>query len=116
MEHARLDVVFDDWNGRRIYVDVEICDAATITQSEQRARALRDGAAAARAEDVKRRRYPGPDLAPFVLEAKGRAGDSALALLKAACPDDAAELGAARQSLSVQVQLRNADLLLAAIR
>ena len=83
-----------------------------------RSRAARDGAAAARAEDGKRLRYPGPDLVPFAVEALGRPGAEAVALLRSLAPTEPEErskaLGAAWQSLAVILQIENAELLLSA--
>ena len=117
VRRARLDVAFDDAHARRVYLDVAVVDPATADQHELRQRAARDGAAAAREEDNKRVRYPGPDLTPFVVEALGRFGDSADAFLRAMVPkgDDRAQaLRKARQSISVLIQLANAELILSA--
>ena len=104
--------------GRRVYIDVAITNAVTNDVHRLRARAARDGAAAADKEDRKRLRYPGPDLTPFVVEALGRVGPCADALLRSMAPTDATErsrvLGAARQSLSALVQMGNAELVLSA--
>ncbi|CAK0810188.1 unnamed protein product, partial [Prorocentrum cordatum] len=117
-ERARLDFVFNDQNAQRAYVDVCVPAASSTCPELLRARAARDGAAAARAEDGKRLRYPGPDLVPFAIEALGRLGDDAVALLRACAPEDPVErsrvLGSAWQSLSALLQTRNAELLLAA--
>ena len=119
MERAKLDVCFDDPQGRRVYVDVAVTDVATDDVHKLRSRAARDGAAAADKEDRKRLRYPGPDLTPFVVEALARMGSGADALLRSVAPTDATErsvvLGAARQSLSTLVQMGNAELVLSAI-
>jgi len=119
MIRAKLDVCFDDAQGRRVYVDVAVTDAATTCAQALRARAKRDGAAASEEEDEKRGRYPGPDLTPFVVEALGRLGDSADAFLRSLAPRDPEErsrvLRAARQTLSVLVQIGNAELLLSAM-
>ena len=118
IERARLDVVFNDRHGRRAYVDVCIPTAATTCPELARARAARAGAAASRAEDQKRVRYNGPDLIPFAVEALGRPGSSTLALLRSLAPEEPSErsqvLGAAWQTLSVIIQLENAELLMAA--
>ena len=119
IERAQLHVCFDDSQGWRVYVDVAITDAATRDVYKLRSRAARDGVAAADKEDRKRIRYPGPDLTPFVVEALGRMGSGADALLRSVAPTDATErsvvLGAARQSLSTLVQMGNAELVLSAI-
>ena len=88
LERARLDVVFDNVQGRRVHVDVAVVEASTADPHDQRQRAARDGAAASREEDVKRRRYPGPSLVPFVMESMGRLGEGADTLLRAIVPKD----------------------------
>ena len=115
---ARLGVCFNDLQGRRVYLDVAVTDPATSCVHERRQRAARNGAAAAREEDSKRLRYPGPDLTPFVLESFGRLGPSADAFLRSVVPKDADNravlLGQARQTLSVLVQMSTAELILSA--
>jgi hypothetical protein len=113
---ARLDVIFFDRQGRKTFIDVEICDASTVNAAERRARASKDGVAARKGEAGKHRRYPGPDLMPFVVEALGRPGASAVALMKTIAAGDAEALREGRQTLSVAVQMRNAELLLSALR
>jgi len=118
VEAARLDVAYINAAGVRSFLDVTIVDAQSVTPMVQTRRANQAGAAARRAEDVKRAKYPGPALVPFAIEALGRAGDSAANLLRAMAPTDPKErsevLGDAWQSLSVIVQMRNAELLLSA--
>ena len=118
IERARLDVAFIDRHARRVYIDVVVPTAASTNPELVRARAARAGAAAAKAEDTKRLRYPGPELAPFAVEALGRPGDDAIAVLRSVAPADLEErsvaLGAAWQSLSVILQTENAELLMSA--
>ena len=118
IERARLDVVFTNHHGQRVYLDVVVPTAGTTNPETARSRAARDGAAAARAGDGKRVRYPGPDLVPFAVEALGRPGKDAIALLRSLAPADpeqrSAVLGATWQALSVALQMENAELLLAA--
>ena len=71
---TRLDVAYLDKNRRRAYVDVSVTDAATVDLERLTRRARTDGAAAAAQEDVKRLRYPGAELIPFVLESLERPG------------------------------------------
>ena len=115
---ARLDVAFVDTQARSVYADIAIVAASTVTPQEKRARAARNGAAAASAEDGKRLRYPGPNLIPFVVEALGRPGDDAVALLRSFAPTEVSErsrvLGCAWQSLAAIVQVEHAELLLSA--
>ena len=116
--HARLDVATTDAEGRRIYLDITIADAATVNPEQRRRRAHHDGAAAARAEDTKRLRYPGPALVPFALEALGRPGESAVAFLRSLAPTEPRArskwLGSAWQTSSALLQTGNAQLLLTA--
>ena len=101
-------------------MDVAITEASTANLAERRQRAARDGVAAEREEDEKRRRYPGPNVVPFVLESLGRVGESANALLRSLVPSDSADraqvLGSARQSLSVLLQIGNAEQVLSSAR
>ena len=119
VKRAKLDVCFDDAQGRRTYLDVAFTDAATTCKQTLLARAKQDGAAARAKEDKKRERYPGPDLTPFVVEAFGRLGGTADAFLRSVAPRDpelrSKVLGAARQTLSVLLQTGNAELLLSAV-
>jgi len=109
-------VIFFDRQARKTFIDVEICDASTVNAAERRARASKDGVAARKGEAGKHRRYPGPDLMPFVVEALGRPGAFAVALMKIIAAGDAEALREGRQTLSVAVQMRNAELLLSALR
>jgi hypothetical protein len=117
VERAKLDVTYVH-NGRRVFVDVSVVSARSNNAALRRTRAARDGAAAAREEDSKRLRYPGPDLRPFAVEALGRPGESAAALLRELAPAEPQErsafLAKAWQDLSVLVQRGNAELLLRA--
>jgi hypothetical protein len=118
IEHARLDVVFNNHRGQLMYLDVVVPTAGTTNPETARSRADRDGAAAARAADGKRVRYPGPDLVPFALEALGRPGRDAVTFMRSLAPSDpetrSVVLGAAWQTLSVVLQTGNAELLLSA--
>ena len=118
VERARLDVVFTNRRGQRVYLDVVVPTAGTTNPETARTRAARDGAAAARAADGKRVRYPGPDLVPFAVEALGRPGRDAIAFMRSLAPADpetrTVVLGAAWQALSVKLQMENAELLLSA--
>ena len=120
MERARLDVAFQDTQARTVYADVAIVAASSESPALERMRAARDGAAAARAEDGKRLRYPGPNLIPFVVEKLGRPGADAVALLRSFAPSAPEErshvLGYAWQTLSVIIQTEHAELLLSARR
>ena len=125
IEHARLDVSFIDGTGRRAYVDVAVTSAGTTRAAERAKRAATDGAAADDMVRTKRSRYPphknpGCSLVPFVVEALGRLSPDAEDLLRAVAPVDkqtrSVVLRRAKQSLSVVIQTRLADLLLSAER
>ena len=99
-------------------MDVTVVSASSVDGGTIRMRAARDGAAAARAEDTKRVRYPGPQLIPFAIEALGRPGACAETLMRTYAPEELSErsavLGSAWQDLSVIIQTANAELILAA--
>ena len=119
-EEAGLDVAFVDGRGRRAYIDVAVVTASTPDQERLRRRARDGGAAAAAHEDVKRIRYPGPELVPFVVESLGRPGLAAQRLMRTLAPKDMAErgavLGKAWQTLSVLMQTQLAERLITASR
>ena len=102
-----------------MYVDIAVTEATTVTSRLLSQRAKCDGAAAASAERDKHWRYPGPDMVPFVIEAGGRLGESAEAFLRSVTPKDledrAAELAAAKQTLSCLLQLGSAEVLLGSV-
>ena len=123
VRRARLDVAFVDAEGRRAYVDVAVTSAATASARGRSRRAAKDGVAAADMVRTKRSRYPAhklpnSPLTPFVVEALGRMSPEAEDFLRAHAPEDKAErslvLRRAKQSLSVLVQVRLAELLLSA--
>ena len=112
-----MDVIFQGAAGL-VYIDVAITEAAFSAGNTLTQRASQDGAAAAQKEDDKRKRYPGPDLVPFVVEAGGRLGESAEALIRSVAPKDPVErasaIAAAKRSLSSPLQLGNAEALIGA--
>ena len=117
VEKARLDVVFQGMAGK-VYVDVAVVEAGSESAHALTRRALQDGAAAAEEENDKRKRYPGPDLVPFVVEAGGRLGEAAELLIRSVAPKDPVERSAAiseaKRALSNLVQLGNAEVVLGA--
>ena len=119
LERARLDVVFQGRTGP-VYIDVAIVEAGAGMPHELSRRARQDGEAATREEDEKRRRYPGPDLVPFVLETGGRLGEAAEALIRSVAPKDPAErsaaIASAKRSLSSLLQMGNAEAVIGAER
>ena len=84
-EQGRLDVTFVQ-KGVPWWVDVAVTAAATTCSRSLAARAKSDGRAARDEESVKRSRYHGR-AQPFVLEAHGRPGPAAMALIRAFCVD-----------------------------
>ena len=122
-KHAKLDVAFFDGEGRQVYVDVVVTSAATACAQTRAQRASTDGAAAADAVRGKRSKYPAAKspstpLVPFAVEALGRLSPEAQGLLNALAPADkkvrSQVLRTAKQTLSVLVQTRLAELLLSA--
>ena len=113
LERARLDIVFQGRAGP-VYVDIAVVEAGAGAASTLRERSVQDGLAAAREEDDKRRRYPGPDLVPFVVEAGGRLGESAQSLIRSVAPRDPVdrgqEIAAAKRTLSALLQLGNSEV------
>ena len=125
VRRAKLDVAFFDGEGRRAFVDVVVTSAATSCAVNRAKRAGTDGAAAADAVRAKRSKYPaakspGTPLVPFAVEALGRLSPEAQGLLNAVAPADkqvrSQVLRSAKQTLSVLVQTRLAELLLSAER
>ena len=80
-ENGRLDITFVQ-EGVPRWVDVAITAATTVCERSLAARAKIDGRAARDEEAVKRSRYHGR-AQPFVLEAHGRPGPSAMAFVRA---------------------------------
>ena len=104
-------------------MDVAVTSAGTTSAEARRKRAATDGAAAADTVRAKRSRYPAAQLpnnplTPFVVEALGRLSPEAEGFLRAHAPEDKAVrslvLRRAKQTLSVHVQVRLAELLLSA--
>ena len=123
VRHAKLDVTFIDGAGRRAYADVVVTSAATTCAASRTRRACTDGDAAADAVRAKRSKYPAAKspntpLVPFAVEALGRLSPEAQGLLSAVAPADpkvrSQVLRTAKQTLSVLVQTRLAELLLSA--
>ena len=115
---ARLDVVYRQDSGVTAYLDCAVtsCHARDVAAVA----AVRDGAAAARLEVAKHRRYPGQRLTPLVWEAHGRSGDSALAwqrsLVATLDPGQRAVcLAGLRRQVAVAVQRGNSALVLGAL-
>ena len=115
---ARLDVVYRQDNGVTAYLDAAVtcCHARDIAAVA----AVRDGAAAARLEAAKHRRYPGRRLTPVVWEAHGRSGDSALAwqrnMVATLAPGQrAVRLAGLRRQVAVAIQRGNSALVLGAL-
>ena len=111
--------------GRRAHADVTIGSVKTDTIEERRIRNQTDGRKAAVLADRKRAHYdptrnPHEGFVPFAIEARGRFGDDALALLRSMAPSDpslrSCLIARGLQGISVRVQTRLAELLLSAER
>ena len=123
MEEARLDVCTRDAaTGRTIFVDAMVTCAHSGYQPRQRARANKDGVAAADGVRMKRRRYPpsGGELVPLVFEAAGRPSEETVAFVRswALELDDAERSKVIRhawQQYSTVLQSGNAEMILSSV-
>ena len=123
LEEARLDVATRDAaNGRPIFLDAMVTCAHCGYAPRQRARAGKDGAAAADAVRSKRLRYPpeGGELVPLIFETGGRPAEETLAYVRSlGAQAGVAERGllvrSVWQQLSVALQSGNAEMLLSAM-
>ena len=123
LEEARLDVATRDAaSGRKIFVDAMVSCAHSGYEPRQRARAHKDGAAAAEAVRLKRRRYPpaGGELVPLVFESGGRPAEETVQFVRSwgAEMDDADRSRVIRyawQQYSSVLQSGNAEMILSAI-
>ena len=123
LEEARLDVATRDAaSGRTIFVDASVTCAQSGYEPRQRARAGKDGVAAADAVRQKRQRYPpsGGELVPLVFEAGGRPAEETVAFVRswAAELEDAERskvIWHAWQQYSCTLQSGNAEMILSAI-
>ena len=123
LEEARLDVAIRDAvSGRTIFVDASVTCAHSGYEPRQRARAGKDGVAAADAVRQKRQRYPpsGGELVPLVFEAGGRPAEETVTFVRSWAGDlpdaDRARLiRYAWQQYSCILQSGNAEMLLSAV-
>ena len=103
--------------GRQYLVDLTYTDIRTADPEQYAARLRKNGAAARRAEDRKRRRYPADNLVPLAIESGGRIGDTGMRwlqmLYKAA--DAAKEWQNFLRELSAHTQASTAAIVIAAI-
>ncbi len=79
----RPDLVFQDWRGSNVFVDVGICSPYARYQGN--ARHMRAGAMQASAEAVKRRKYPGINIVPANTGVCGRSGKDFVTLVRSLC-------------------------------
>ena len=123
LEEARLDVATRDAaSGRPVFVDAMVTCASCGYGPRQRARAGKDGVAAADGVRSKRLRYPpsGGTLVPLVFETGGRPAEETVAYVRSlgAGVDDserAVLIRSAWQQYSVALQSGNAEMLLSAV-
>jgi len=122
LEEARLDVATRDaGSGRKIFVDAMVTCAHCGYEPRQRARAGRDGTAAADAVRGKRLRYPpsGGELVPLVFEAGGRPAEETVAFVRSwgqglEDSERSRLLRFAWQQYSLVLQAGNAEMILSA--
>ena len=108
VEHAILDIEYEDFDGRR-WIDVSVRMSSAGSTSDVSAAARRDGEASRRGEREKHARYPGERLVAFVVEASGRVGAEARQWLLSHVKDlpgdiQAKELTRAYKAISCCVQ------------
>ena len=123
LEEARLDVATRDAaSGRKIFLDTCVTCAHCGFEPRQRARAKKDGVAAADAVRGKRRRYPpeGGELVPLIFEAGGRPAEETVAYVRSLGLElDSAErtqvMRLAWQQYSNVLQAGNAEMILSAV-
>ena len=123
LEEARLDVATRVvGSGRTVFVDANVTCAHSGYEPRQRARAGKDGVAAADSVRQKRLRYPpsGGELIPLVFEAGGRPAEETVAFVRhwVADMDDAERSKVIRhawQQYSCILQSGNAEMILSAI-
>ena len=123
LEEARLDVATRDAaTGRKIFIDANVTCAHSGYEPRQRARAGKDGVAAADSVRGKRLRYPpqGGELVPLVFEAGGRPAEETVNFVRSWALDleDSERAGVIRyawQMYSNVLQTGNAEMILSAI-
>ena len=121
LEEARLDVATRDAaTGRKIFLDTCVTCAHCGLEPRQRARAKKDGVAAA--DTGKRGRYPpeGGELVPLIFEAGGRPAEETVAYVRSLGLElDSAErtqvMRLAWQQYSNVLQAGNAEMILSAV-
>jgi len=126
VEEAVLDIAMaDPQTGAPVYVDVVVKCVHSDDPGRLRARARRDGRAAAEAANGKRRRYAnaGTSLIPLAFEDGGRPSEEAIAFIRMLgayrneAEGDSSEWGGTArlwQECSTLLQLGNAELVLSA--
>ena len=123
LEEARLDVATRDAaTGRSIFIDASVTCAHCGFEPRQRARAGKDGVAAADVVRKKRTRYPpsGGELVPLVFEAGGRPAEETVAYVRSLGqgfegPERTQVLRFAWQQYSNVLQAGNAEMILSAM-
>ena len=115
---ARLDLVL--WAPRvagAIRVDFTVAGALS-TEALARGSGIRNGVAAALAEQNKHRRYDAGVVHPFAVECHGRLGEEARALIRLLAPEAPQErsvaIGKLQQALAATLQRASADAVIAA--
>ena len=123
VELARLDVATRDAaTAQPIYVDWSVTCEHTTYQPRRRARANKDGLAAAEAVDKKRSSYPpeGGEMIPAVLESGGRPADELVALVRSYGQDldaggRATVIATAWRQMHRTLVVGNAEMVLSAV-
>ena len=112
---GRMDLVVALPGAAPALLDLTVVSPWSANGPLEVAAASRDGAAAERAEDRKRRRYPGGRVVPMVLETGGRWGPAALAWLRAAYKGESELLHGLLTECSAVLQAHTSALQAAAL-
>ena len=80
-QEGQMDIIVADLRGAVTYIDVALVSPVVQDPARITAAANRNAYAAKRMEAIKRARYPGVNLIPFVIELGGRPGPSARKLI-----------------------------------
>eukprot|EP00969_Alexandrium_andersonii_P349654 15431538-Alexandrium_andersonii.AAC.1 len=101
--------------GKTYMIDLTIATPWSTNAASERAASRHPGWAAQKAEDEKRRRYPGGVITPLAIETGGRWGRSGLAVLRAIFHDDPVGFQQLLREVSVAVQSHTSAQIEAAI-
>ena len=102
-------------DGKTYMIDLTIANPWSTNAASERAASRHPGWAAQRAEDEKRRRYPGGVITPLAIETGGRWGRSGLGVMRAIFRDDPAGFRQLLREVAVAIQSHTSAQIEAAI-